>query len=151
MENYYEPDERIIATTIPPFARNKKTSQTQIRIKEDGVVIYREFQRMGLEFEKIDERQSQVSPSAVATLVSKIAGLMKLSDSMPVIDDTGSREIALHHADGAYESIQFPNSGGRKHPSRKPFEDAWGAIEGASKSNSEVGGGGNSASLRASP
>ena len=137
MEIYYEPDERIIATTIPQFDGSKKTSQIQIRIKEDGVVIYREFRRRGLEFEKIAENQSQVSPGTVATLISKIAGLMKISDTMPVIDDSGSRQIALYRPDGVYESVQFPNGGGRKHPSRKPFEDAWDAIEAATKSNSE--------------
>jgi hypothetical protein len=137
MEIYYEPDVRIIATTIPLFDRDKKMSQTQIRIKEGGVVIYREFRRRGLEFEQIDERQQQISPDAVASLVSKVAGLIKLSDSMPVIDDSGCRQIGLHHTDGAYESVQFPNGGGRKHPNRKTFEDAWQAIEAVTKSNSE--------------
>ncbi len=138
MEAYYEPDERIIATTIPPFDRSKKTSQTQFRLKEDGTVTFREFRRRGIEFEMIDECQYRVSPSTIASLVSNVSKLLKLSDSMPVVDDSGAREIALHSADGIYESIQFPNGGGRKHPNRASFESVWRQlINGVNKTNSE--------------
>jgi len=146
MEIYYEPDERIIATTIPPFDR-KKTSQIQMRIKGGGAVIYREFQRKGLEFEQIREDHSTISREAVADLISTVAGLMKLSASMPVIDDSGSRRIDLHHADGSLESIQFPNGGGRKHPGRHAFEDVWQVIEASVKHNSEQDTAGQSATV----
>ena len=143
MEIYYEPDERIIATTIPPFDRKKRISQTQIRIKEDGTVIYRQFQVQGLEFQQIAEDHFQISRVAVDNLLSIVAGLMKHSASMPITDDSGSRQIALQHADGVYESVQFPNGGGRKHHHKKGFEEVWQAINDTTKHNSEQADGGN--------
>ena len=92
-----------------------------------------------MEFEQIKEDHSAISRRAVEDLISAVAGLMKLSDSMPVIDDSGSRGIDLYHADGTLESIQFPNERGRKHPNRRVFEEAWQAIEAAAKPNSEQG------------
>jgi len=138
MEIHYEPDERIIATTIPPFDRGKKACQTQFRLKEDGTVTFREFRRRGIEFEMIDQCQYRVPPSTIASLVSSVSTLLKISDTMPVVNDSGAREIALNSADGVYESIQFPNGGGRKHPNKASYESVWRQlIDGVNRSNSE--------------
>ena len=142
MEIHYEAHERVIATTIPAFDSKRKTPQIQIRISEDGYVVRREFGRSGMDLEKFADTRTRITQEEFVGLINQVARLMKIASTMPVIDDSGSCEIALHHADGTHEAVSFPVGGGRKHPGKKPFDDAWRAIEAATKFNSEQDGAG---------
>ncbi len=132
MEVYLEPHERVIATMIL-LDRDGPTMQSQVRIFEDGEVIYREFQRQGLRSEMIVERQSTIPIGDVFILIEQVSKLMRMSRLTPKSSDFDSRQIALHHKGGEYESIEVQPGVMIGHPTEKAFEAAWQVIQAATE------------------